>query len=56
MNIKVMYHTINGNTGKVAEAIAGALGVKAERIGEVSISEPALNYLGSPLALFFVRC
>ena len=40
MNIKVMYHTINGNTGKVAEAMAEALGVKAERIGEGSIAEP----------------
>jgi len=40
MNIKVMYHTINGNMGKVAEAMAEALGVKAERIGEGSIAEP----------------
>lgn len=40
MNIKVMYHTMTGNTGKIAEAMAEALGVKAEKIGGSSIVEP----------------
>ena len=42
MNIKVMYHTLTGNTRKVAEAIAGELGTEAEKIGKdhATPSEP----------------
>ena len=40
MNIKVMYHTTTGNTEKVAEAMAEALGVKAEKIDERAIVDP----------------
>lgn len=34
MNIKVLYHSSTGNTEKVAKAIAQALNVTAEQIGE----------------------
>jgi flavodoxin len=34
MNIKVMYHSRSGNTKKVAEAIAKAVGVTAVQIGD----------------------
>ena len=40
MNIKVMYHSQTGNTKKVAESMAEALGVAAEKIAESSIVEP----------------
>jgi flavorubredoxin len=40
MNIKVMYHTMTGNTEKVAKAMAEALGVTAEKIDERNIAEP----------------
>ena len=51
MNIKVMFHTTTGNTGKVAEAIAAAAGVKAESIeGAVLPSEPIdLLFIGDGL-------
>lgn len=40
MNIKVLYHSQTGNTKKLAESMAGALGVTAEKIAENSIIEP----------------
>ena len=47
MKIKVMYHSSSGNTKKVAEAIASAVGVSAEAITE--------NYtLTEPVDLLFI--
>ena len=49
MNIKVMYHSSSGNTKKVAEAIAGELGVEAQKIGkdQAPFSEPVdLLFIG----------
>lgn len=40
MNIMVMYHSKTGNTKKLAESMAGALGVSADKIAESSIVEP----------------
>jgi flavodoxin len=40
MNIKVMYHSKTGNTKKLAESMAGALGIAAEQISESSLVEP----------------
>lgn len=40
MNIRVMYHSQTGNTRKLAESMAGALGVTAEKIADSSIVEP----------------
>lgn len=40
MNVKVMYHSKTGNTKKLAEAMAEALGIAAEAIGENSLVEP----------------
>lgn len=40
MNIKVMYHSQSGNTKKVAESMAEALGVEAEKITGNSIDDP----------------
>jgi flavodoxin len=40
MNIKVKYHSMSGNTKKVAEAVAEVVGVDAENIGGSSIAEP----------------
>lgn len=40
MNIKVMYHSKTGNTEKLAESMAGALGIAAETISGISITEP----------------
>ena len=46
MNIAVRYYTRSGNTKKLAEAIGGALGVKAENVS-VSLPENAdLLFLG----------
>lgn len=47
MNIKVMYHSSTGNTEKLAQAIAGALNVQAQAIGEGAA-------LGGPVDLLFV--
>jgi len=38
MNIKVVYHTMTGNTKKVAEAISEAVGVPAEPVSESTVS------------------
>ena len=48
MNIKVLYHSMTGNTKKVAEAIAAVANVPAEAItGSESIAEPVdLLFLG----------
>ncbi|MHB1394576.1 MAG: flavodoxin family protein, partial [Clostridia bacterium] len=40
MNIKVMYHSKTGNTKKLAESMAGALGTSAEQISPNSLVEP----------------
>lgn len=49
MNIRVIYHSSqSGNTEKLAKAIAKALDIKAERIGEDSIS------FSQPVDLLFV--
>ncbi len=50
MNIKVLYHTKTGNTKKVAEAIACAVGVPAEEItAEKKISGLDLLFIGDGL-------
>ena len=48
MNVKVFYHSMTGNTKKVAEAIAAVANVPAEAItGSESITEPIdLLFLG----------
>lgn len=48
MNIKVMYHSSTGNTKKIAQAIADALNVKAEPIGEGEIA------FSAPIDLLFI--
>lgn len=40
MNIRVIYHSRTGNTKKLAESMAGALGVSTETIAESRIVEP----------------
>jgi flavodoxin len=45
MNIKVMYHTTTGNTRKVAEAIAAAVGAEAEAIEGKLSSSAAIDLL-----------
>lgn len=45
MNIKVMYHTTTGNTGKVAETVATAVGVKAELIEDDVLSSTPVDLL-----------
>lgn len=47
MNIKVLYHSSTGNTEKIANAIADALNVNAERIG-------GENEFSTPVDLLFV--
>jgi flavodoxin len=39
MKVKVVYHSETGSTKKVAEAIAAAVGVSAEKAGESLINE-----------------
>lgn len=49
MNIRLVYHSSTGNTGKLANAISDSLKIKAERIGDtpISLSEPVdLLFLG----------
>ena len=48
MKIKVMYHSTSGNTRKIAEAIASAVGSSAEAITEnYSLTEPVdLLFIG----------
>ena len=49
MNIKVMYNTLTGNTRKVAETIAGELGIEAQKIekDQAPFSEPVdLLFIG----------
>jgi len=48
MNIKVMYHTLTGNTRKVAEAIAAEVGVEAQMIGKDQSPPP------EPIDLLFI--
>lgn len=48
MNVMVVYHSSTGNTKKLADAIAGALAVKATPIGEGSFS------FSQPVDLLFV--
>ena len=50
MDIKVMYHSKTGNTKKLAESMAGALGVAAEEIGEKSLVEP----IEEPIDMLFI--
>ena len=51
MNIRVVYHSgYKGNTKKVAEAIAEAFNVKAERIGKEKIE------FSEPVDLLFIGC
>lgn len=48
MNIQVFYHSSTGNTAKLAEAIAAAVGAKARQIDDAAaLSEPAdLLFIG----------
>lgn len=48
MNIKVLYHSMSGNTKKLAQAIAGAMNVQAEQITETTqVDDPVdLLFLG----------
>lgn len=47
MKVKVLYHSSSGNTKRVADAIADALGIKAEPIETAFLSEPVdLLFLG----------
>ena len=48
MNIKVMYHSSTGNTGKLAHAIADCLHTKAEPIGAAS------GVFAQPVDLLFI--
>lgn len=50
MNIKVMYHSKTGNTKKLAESMAGALGIAAEQISENSLVEP----VDEPIDMLFI--
>lgn len=50
MNIKVMYHSKTGNTKKLAESMAGALGIAAEQISPNSLVEP----VDEPIDMLFI--
>ena len=53
MNIKVVYHSETGNTKKVAEAIAAAVGVNAEPITEdMKIENVDILFVGGFLKAF----
>ncbi len=53
MNIKVVYHSETGNTKKVAEAIAAAVGVNAEPITEdMKIENVDILFIGGFLKAF----
>ena len=47
MNIAVRYFTRSGNTKKLADAIAGAVGVKAEDVSVPLNEKPDILFLGS---------
>lgn len=48
MNMRVLYHSVTGNTKKVAEAMAAELGCKAESIEEVKMPLSAdILFLGA---------
>ncbi len=49
MNVKIIYHSLTGNTAKLANAIADALNIKAEPVGKeaADFSKPAdLLFIG----------
>ncbi len=50
MNVKVMYHSKTGNTKKLAESMAGALGIAAEEITENSLVVP----IDEPIDMLFI--
>ncbi|MDL2206885.1 nitric oxide synthase [Eubacteriales bacterium OttesenSCG-928-N13] len=45
MNIRVFYHSSTGNTKKVADAIASAVGVTAEAISEATVMKEPVDLL-----------
>lgn len=47
MNIEVRYYTKSGNTKKLAEAIAKAVGATAKTVSEPVINETDILFLGS---------
>jgi flavodoxin len=48
MSIRVFYHSVTGNTRKVAEAIARTAGCAAEPVGAATVSEPVdMLFLGA---------
>lgn len=49
MNIKVYYYTRGGNTGKLADAVAGAVGVTANDLNVPLQDKADILFLGSSL-------
>jgi flavodoxin len=50
MSVRVFYHSVTGNTKKVAEAIARAAGCLAEPVGAAMVSELVdMLFLGAPI-------
>ena len=47
MNIEVRYYSRGGNTKKIAEAIAGAVGVEAKTVAEPLTGDVDILFLGS---------
>lgn len=47
MNCQVIYFSKNGNTKKVAEAIAYEVGVKAEHVKDATLQDETFIFLGS---------
>ena len=48
MSVRVFYHSLTGNTKKVAEAIARTVGCTAEPVGTGTVSEPVdILFLGA---------
>lgn len=48
MSVRVFYHSLTGNTKKVAEAIAHTVGCTPEAVGAATVSEPVdILFLGA---------
>ncbi|MCM1538204.1 MAG: flavodoxin [bacterium] len=54
MKIAVRYYTRSGNTGKLAEAIAKAVGVEAKTVDEPLLEDVDILFLGSSVYAYGV--
>lgn len=54
MKIAVRYYTRSGNTGKLAEAIAKAVGVEAKTVDELLLEDVDILFLGSSVYAYGV--